>query len=168
MKKYLYIFITSLLLLSGCAEKQQITNSIEHPSDIQYKEQTLSYYDTEEQIKINIFNILENNLKNYQNEGNNILINDDGVIRCISIIDSNVVTYKSISVGDNINKIEESIENVEIPKKNYYRVLFNGSSEEDPTVQNKEEDWLWVNYITDGTYITRIMIYDVKYGQEMR
>ena len=40
----------------------------------------------------------------------------------------------------------------------------------DPTSQNKsaEDDWLLIEYRTDGKNITRISIYDVKYGRELR
>ena len=47
-------------------------------------------------------------------------------------------------------------------------VIFNNNVEEDPTNQNKEDNWIWINYITDGSQITQIQIYDVKYGREMR
>ena len=47
-------------------------------------------------------------------------------------------------------------------------VIFNGTIEEDPTNQNKQDSWIWINYITDGSQITKVQIYDVKFGREMR
>lgn len=167
MRKYFLLFITLLFLLTGCAEKQSNVNGVDNPYEIKCNNQILSYYDTKDQIRIDNFNILENNLQNFWSENNSIFVNQDGIIRCISIMDANVVTYKSISVGDNIKKIEESFENVGT-FQNTYTVLFNGNSEEDSSNQSKGDDWLWINYITDGSKITQIQIYDVQYGREMR
>lgn len=46
-------------------------------------------------------------------------------------------------------------------------VLFNANTEEDPTNQNKEDNWIWITYYTDGSQITSIQIYDVLYGSVM-
>ena len=89
------------------------------------------------------------------------------MIRCISVANKTVKTYKGISVGDNINKIE-NIFSCEYKVGDNYMVIFNNNVEEDPTNQNKEDNWIWINYITDGSQITQIQIYDVKYGREMR
>ena len=40
-------------------------------------------------------------------------------------------------------------------------VIFNDGVEEDPKNQNKEDDWLWINYITDSKNIIQIQIYDI-------
>ena len=121
-------------------------NGVDNPYEIKYNNQILSYYDTKDQIRIDNFKISENNLQNFWSENNSILVNQDGIIRCISIMDANVVTYKSISVGDNIKKIEESFENVGT-FQNTYTVLFNGNSEEDSSNQSIGDDWLWINCI---------------------
>ena len=68
---------------------------------------------------------------------------------------------------DKINLIEDAFA-YEYKIDNKYMVIFNGTIEEDPTNQNKQDDWLWINYITDGSQITKIQIYDVKFGREMR
>lgn len=49
-----------------------------------------------------------------------------------------------------------------------YSVLFNGSTEVNPTETDKDDSWIWINYTYDNDKITDISIYDVKYGREMR
>lgn len=161
------VLFTSLFLLSGCTENQANVDRVQTPYEVTYNGQTLSYYDTKDQINISNFNILENNLQNYRDKSNNVLVNEDGVIRYISVTTSDIVTYSSIHVGDSIKKITDSF-SFEYQSGNNYMVIFDGESEENPANQNKNENWLWINYITDGTQITQIQIYDVKFGSEMR
>ena len=170
MKKKSLLFIALLFLLSGCGQKP----SVDHPYEINYRGKTLSYYDTEDEIDTDVFDILENKPTNLlDNEKNTILVNEDGEIRCISILDSDIITYKSISVGDNVSKIEKSFDNVFIGERSSsdatnYMVVFNGDDiEEDPTNQNKEDSWIWIGYITENSKIIMIRIYDVKYGYKM-
>ena len=169
MKKKSLLFIALLFLLSGCGQRP----SVDHPYEVKYGEKTLSYYDTEDEIDINVFDVLENRYANlFGNEKNTVLVNEEGVIRCISILDSDIITYKSISVGDNVSKIEKSFENVFIAESSSdavnYMVVFNGDDiEEDPTNQNKEDSWICIGYITENSKIIMIRIYDVKYGYKM-
>lgn len=166
MKKHLLLLITSLFLLSGCSSSESNKISVKNPYEIAKGTYTLSYYDTENNIGIDDFNVLENNLRNFQDKNNNIIVNDNGAIRCITIVDDTVKTFQSISVGDKIDKIEQSFNN-EYQNGDNYMVLFNNNTEEDPTNQNKDDTWIWITYYTDGSQITQIQIYDVKYGREM-
>lgn len=167
MKKHFLLLIISLFLLPGCSQNESNEININNPYEIAKGTSTLSYYDTEDNININDFNVLENNLQNFQDKNNNIIINDSGEIRCITIVDNTVKTFQSISVGDKINKIEESFDN-EYQNGNTYSVLFNNSTEEDPTNQSKEDNWIWITYFTDGSEITSIQIYDVLYGSKLK
>ncbi len=167
MKKHFFFLITLLFVLSGCSKNDSKEIIINNPYEIAKGETTLSYYDTEDNIDIDGFNVIENTIQNFQDKNNNIIVNDDGVIRCITIVDDTVKTFKSISSGDSIDKIEDSFE-YEYKTASYYNVVFNGNIEEDVTNQDKEDNWIWITYYIDDEKVTSIQIYDVKYGREMK
>lgn len=167
MKKYFLPFIALLFLLSGCSQSKPEETSVNNPYEIAKGAITLSYYDTEDNISIDGFNIVNNNLQNFQDKNDNIIVNDDGTIRCITIVSDTVKTFQSISVGDSIEKIEESFDN-EYQNGNNYMVLFADGTEQDPANPDKQSTWIWITYFTDGSKITSIQIYDVKYGSELR
>ena len=96
-----------------------------------------------------------------------IIVNDDGTIRCITVVNNTIKTFQSISVGDSTERIEESFDN-EYQNGNNYMVLFADETEQDPANPDKEDTWIWITYFTDGSKITSIQIYDVKYGSELR
>lgn len=167
MKKILPLFIAFSFCLTGCVPQGK-TNStgINNPYDINVNGNILSY-NSKDNIDTKIFKIGTSTTDVIPNKEENIIdINDDGIIRCVSIVDNKIITYNNISVGDPINKIEESYE-YEYKSDNNYMVIFDENIEEDPMNQNKEDNWLWINYITDGKNITRIQIYDYKYGKVM-
>ena len=152
MKKILPIFVALSLCFTGCASQKETKSvDINNPHEIIINGEILSYYD---EIPLDTNNAYE-------------LSTNENKIRSITIKDSSVSTYKDISVGDSITKIIESFEHEYNIGENYM-VIFNNGIEEEPTNQNKEDNWLWINYITDGKNITQIQIYDVKYGFEMR
>ena len=167
MKKYLFTFIIISFLLTGCYSKTEVQEiTINNPYEIAIGNELLSYYGN----KVNIpkcFDVLDISINNVQNQSNYVLVNNENSIRCISITDKDIITYKQISVGDNTNLIEDAFSN-EYKIDNDYMVIFNGITEEDPTNKNKKDDWIWINYITDGSQITKIQICDVKFGSEMR
>lgn len=167
MKKCFLLLITSFLLLSGCSSSKSNEITINNPYEITNGTSTLSYFDTEDNISMDGFNVIENNIQNFQDKNNNIIVNDSGAIRCITVVDDTVKTFKSISIGDGIDKIEKSFNN-EYQIDDNYMVLFNDGIEEDPTNQNKEDAWIWITYYTDGSKITSIQIYDVLFGRESR
>lgn len=167
MKKHFLPFIALLFLLSGCSQSKSEEISVNNPYEIAKGSITLSYYDTEDNIGIDGFNIVENNLQNFQDKSDNIIVNDNGSIRCITVVDDTVKTFQSISVGDGTEKIEESFDN-EYQNGNNYMVLFAGETEQNPANPSKEDSWIWITYFTDGSKITSIQIYDVKYGSELR
>ena len=47
-------------------------------------------------------------------------------------------------------------------------LFFAGGTEQDPANPDKEDSWIWITYFTDGSKITSIQIYDVKYGSELK
>lgn len=165
MKKYFLFLVVSLFLLSGCS-----SNEPDNPYEIMKDTSTLSYYDKKDDIDLEGFNVLENTVKNIFDKDNNIIVNDDGIIRCITIIDDTVKTFKSISVGDEIDKVEEAFDYGHEDNGSYY-VLFNGNTEEDSTSQSKEDTWLWIHYYidyTDDSKIEFIRIYDVRFGRDLK
>lgn len=167
MKKHFLTFIALLFLLYGCSQSKSEEISVSNPYEIAKGATTLSYYDTEDNISIDGFNIVENNLQNFQEKNDNIIVSDDGAIRCITVINDTIKTFQSISVGDSPEKIEESFDN-EYQNGHNYMVLFAGGTEEDPANPNKEDSWIWITYFTDGDKITSIQIYDVLYGSELK
>ena len=167
MKKYLFTFIVISFLLTGCSSKTEAQETtVNNPYEISIDNEILSYYENKDDVpkSFEVLNISESNL---QNDSDNVLVNNENSIRCISITNKNVITYNKISVGDKIGLIEDAF-TYEYKIDNKYMVIFNGTIEEDPTNQNKQDSWLWINYITDGSRITKIQIYDVKFGREMR
>lgn len=90
------------------------------------------------------------------------------IIRAFTIFDSSVTTFKSISVGDSITKVEDSFEYEYAMGDTMYSVLFDNSTEINPTEEDKDDSWLWINYTYDDDKITSISIYDVKYGRKMQ
>ena len=167
MKKYLFTFIVISFLLTGCSSKTEVQETtINNPYEISIDNEILSYYGNKDSIPKS-FDVLDISASNLQNDSNNVLVNNENSIRCISVTNKDVITYNQISVGDKINLIEDEFA-YEYKIDNKYMVIFNGTIEEDPTNQNKQDSWLWINYITDGSQITKIQIYDVKFGRDMR
>ncbi len=111
MKKHFLLLVTSLFFLSACSQGESNETSVNYPYEIAKDTSTLSYHDTKDNIAIDGFSVLENNLQNFQDKNNNIIVNDNGVIRCITVVDETIKTFQSISVGDGIDKIEESFNN---------------------------------------------------------
>ena len=130
MKKHFLPFVALLFLLSGCSQSNSEEVSVNNPYEIAKGANTLSYYDTEDSISVDGFNIVENNLQNFQDKNDNIIVNDDGTIRCITVVSDTVKTFQSISVGDSTEKVEESFDN-EYQNGNNYMVLFAGGTEQD-------------------------------------
>ena len=167
MKKYLFTFIVISFLLTGCSSKTEVQETtINNPYEISIDNDILSYYGNKDSIPKS-FDVLDISASNLQNDSNNVLVNNENSIRCISVTNKDVITYNQISVGDKISLIEDTFA-YEYNIDNKYMVIFNGTTEEDPTNQNKQDSWIWINYITDGSQITKIQIYDVKFGREMR
>ena len=167
MKKYLFTFIVISFLLTGCSSQTEVQETaINNPYEISIDNEILSYYGNKDDIPKS-FDVLDISASNLQNDSNNVLVNNENSIRCISVTNKDVITYNQISVGDKIDLIEDAFA-YEYKIDNKYMVIFNGTIEEDPTNQNKQDSWLWINYITDGSQITKIQIYDVKFGREMR
>ena len=167
MKKIFCLILTSIVLLTGCSQKQTVDN----PYEILVDNEIFSYYDTIEDIP-EMFSVLDTsveNIINYRKDANqsNIFVDPDGVIRSISIVDDSVVTYKQISVGDNISKIEENYSYIN-KQHTYYAVLLNGNTEVDPAEPNKEDNWILISYNIEDSKITRITISDAKFAHELR
>lgn len=153
MRKNMFVVIgICATLLSGCSKNVQ---SISLPCEIANNNSTISYNDNRDS-------------KSFSEFSNIIITDNEGNIRSFNIDSSDIQTYKDISVGDDIKKIEDSFEYEYAIRDNTYSVLFNDSTEENPTEENKDDSWLWINYTYDNNKITNIYIYDVKYGREMR
>ena len=168
MKKYFTTLIILLLFLTGCSSGKEQNVIINNPYEISIKDKTLSYYDTKSQINEDEFEIFNDGLKAIQNTTNNIIVTDQyEKIRCISITDSEIITYGQIAVGDSIEKVTDTFNNEYKMSNNNYCVLFNKGQEEDPMSEQKDDTWIWINYLTENDVIVRIQIYDVKFGANL-
>lgn len=128
---------------------------VQSPQSISDGENAISYYD-------------KSDTESFLDFKNEVIANEDGIIRCFNINSSDIITYKGISVRDNISKVEDYYEYEYAIGDTKYSVLFNGSTEVNPTETDKDDSWIWINYTYDNDKITNISIYDVKYGREMR
>ena len=162
MKKIVFLILS--IFIVGCGAKHNDTTVVNCPYEILYNNKILSYYGHENEIDKDEFNVVANGLFFSQNtDQNTVIVNEEGSIRSISITDEKIVTYKQISVGDSIEEVIDAFDN-EYELGNGYSVLFDGVIEEDPASENKSSDWIWINYTTDDSKITRITIYDVEFG----
>lgn len=157
MKKYLLLIMSLLFLLSGCSR-------VNNPYEIKKGTSTLSYYDTEDSFSENGFTIIDRH-PTYLPSDNCIVVRR-GMVRCIYIIDEDIITYKGISVGDNVDKIGDTFSNIQ-QSQHIYNVLINNNTEEDPDDPDKEDTWIWIIYYTDDSKITAIQICDVLYGSSL-
>ena len=71
------------------------------------------------------------------------------------------------TVGDSIEKVTDTFNNEYKMNDDNYCVLFNESQEEDPMNEQKDDSWIWINYLTENDTIVRIQIYDVKFGANL-
>ena len=94
-------------------------------------------------------------------------MNNENEIRSITITNKDVKTYKDISVGDKIEKVQFNY-NYENEMGDNIFVTINGDKEIDPETENKPEDTIYINYYYDNDTITKIAIYDATYATTMR
>lgn len=73
---------------------------------------------------------------------------------------------RHMSVGDSIEKVTDTFNNEYKMSDNNYCVLFN-ESQEDPMNEQKDDSWIWINYLTENDTIVRIQIYNVKFGANL-
>jgi uncharacterized protein YceK len=164
MKKISALF-SICILLSGCSLNIK-TISVDNPYEVLANGETISYYDTININNVDCFEISHDttDMIGAVDKPNTIIVNDEGEIRLFLITDNRVATYKNISVGDSVSKIEDAF-SYEETTGNIYTVLFNGIDEQNPTIYDKEDSWIWIDYITDGEKIECIEISDVKFGK---
>ena len=93
--------------------------------------------------------MLENaadNIIGIRNRSDNCIIVRDGVIRSVFIVDEDIVTYKGISVGDSVDKIENAFSK-EYQLQDSYSIIYNEDAEEVSIEQEKEENYLIQNLL---------------------
>lgn len=170
MKKHFLLFLTLLFLLSGCSGGKAKEISVNHPYEIAKGTSTLSYYDTGDNIHMEGIRVEE--LTDYHwpeliDQMESFILVNDGKVRYIFIADEDVVTYRQISVGDDIDKVKRAFRQIR-QWSDDYEVLFNKDDEEEPFGENKEDDWICIDYRTDGSKITAIFIRDVTFTNKLR
>ena len=116
MRKLLLLFITSILLLSGCGS--QAANDAANPYELKVDSEVLSIYDDQTKFEENDFKTFYEGISLSEDddfvgfmtcESNCILIKNN-VVSAITVHDENTITYKSISPGDDNSKIEDAYE----------------------------------------------------------
>ena len=100
-------------------------------------------------------------------DGVELTSNTDNEVRSITITNKEVKTYKNISVGDKIEKVQSDY-NYENEIGNTILVTIDDDKEIDPETENKPEDTIYINYYYDNDTITKIAIYDAIYAVTMR
>jgi len=163
MKKYCLLLMFFLFLLSGCSGNEM---SVNNPYEVAKGNSILSYYDTEDNISIDGFQVLDcepENIIGIRAQNENRIFVDEGRIRCIYIVDEDIVTYNQISVGDSIDKIKNTYSQIS-QYEDEYIVIFDNEKEV-PIYQKGEDTWINIMYYTDEEKITAIVIYDGHYAR---
>lgn len=89
-------------------------------------------------------------------------------IRLMVINSDQVNTYQDITVGTPISVVEETFSyemKMDSATVRYY-VMFQGEMEVDPKTAPREG--LWLEYVCENGVITKISLYDVYFGANMR
>ena len=150
MKKILVTLYVSILFLflTGCNKKINTDNQIK-ANQIVYKQKTLTY---------NTSDIDEV----FFNDGIDLVINKENNVRSINITNNEVETYKNISVGDPLSKLQSSYEYEEEMGSNVF-VVIDGENEI-PAISEKSDDSIYINYTCENNKVMSITIYDSKYA----
>ncbi len=166
MKKIITSMLALIFLLSGCSNSSTNKSEVKSPSDILVENKVVSYYDNPDIYKNNGFSVEEKALNSSKSKSNNVFVNKEGKVRCITILDDTVSTYKNISVGSSISEIENAFQ-YENGTTKAYAVLFDGNIEVNPkdTKLKKEDGFIWVNYFIDNNVVTKIQIFDALFAK---
>lgn len=114
MKKILLFFVLFIFILSGCGKK----NTVSNPYEIKTDSEILSIYDDKTKFEENGFKTFysgislsdDNDFAGFVSYSDNRILIDNNVISIITVYDENIITYKSISPGDDSSKIEDTFE----------------------------------------------------------
>ncbi len=148
MKKPRLLLLLSVLAILGCGKAEL------EAGQISYSGKTLTYG--------------ENKVDDvFFTDGVELTSNTDNEVRSITITNKEVKTYKNISVGDKIEKVQSDY-NYENEIGNTILVTIDDDKEIDPETENKPEDTIYINYYYDNDTITKIAIYDAIYAVTMR
>lgn len=192
MKKFLVIGILCTISLVGCNQSADIAKAGMRMSNIAKEEAGIEDYlvdnpkmivDNEYMLEFNATYVESYFLKNYDiysldsesiqawvNKGtinNAAMLDSGGVVRGISIVTPEVLTFKDIQVGDSVNKVLETFE-FEQQLGNGYQVLCMDNKEVDRRLVRLEDTPVSITYIIDGETIVQIDISDSKYQQVLR
>ncbi len=172
MKRKLLLLGTLLMLLSGCAGNKA---GVDNPYEIAKGKSTVSYYDAGDSIELDGFEILERESENVigllSRDSSCIIVRDEQV-RCIYIVDEDVVTYNQIAVGDGVDKLESTYDNIEpfqlSKTASSYITAFDDGVQVDPDSEDMEEDWIRIIYYVEDSRITAIQICDTRFAVTMQ
>lgn len=176
MKKisYLFLIISTLLLLSSCEKK---TVTVKGPDEILTEGKIIEYSYSLEQVEDKLGegepdeDHTSDRFDSYKfSDDLIILFNKEDKLRMIDIEDDDIKTYKNICVGDDIDKVVDNFK-YEIDAKSCYSVYFDGDKEFDAMDKNKRltSDWITITYYMDeDDEIERILIMDNDYALLMK
>lgn len=187
MKKFLLLFISSILFISGCSGLSASVPA--NPYEVKAGSKVLSLYDdAKETFEENRFEIYESTEDpfyitydvDYTDWNNYILYRnreDINKIGCIYLFDNSVLTYKSISIGDDLNKLKKTFDKLYIQEDDdcetsdvygYLRfcaAFFNSKGEEVSSLNELDENekGTYIIYLTDeNDIIVNILLRDMK------
>lgn len=114
MKKILLLLVSSILILSGCGSQ----NTFSNPYEIKADSEILSIYDDKTEFEENGFKTFysgislsdDNDFAGFISYNSNRILIDNNAISIITVYDESIITYKSISPGDDSSKIEDTFE----------------------------------------------------------
>lgn len=161
MKKIFLLYVSCLFLVSGCGSGQSA--SIDNPYEIKVGSETLSLYDDVDKFAENGFEVFEDRIFPEQNNETNCITVPHDEIYAIDIYENNVMTYKSISIGDDISKVTDTFSCVENlwSDDTVYGVCFDTDNNELP-LENEADDGTFICYTTADSKIKRIFIMSLK------
>lgn len=115
MKKILLLFISSILILSGCGNQSTVSK----PYEIKADSGILSIDDDKTKFEENGFKTFyrgislsnDNDFAGFVNCNDNCILLDNDAVYMITVYSESIITYKSISPGDDSSKIEDTFEN---------------------------------------------------------
>lgn len=166
MKKILLLFISSILILSGCGNQNTISNLYEIKTD----SEILSIYDDQTKFEEKDFKTFydgislsdDNDFVGFVNYNDNCILVDNNAISTMKIYDESIITYKSISPGDDSSKIEDTFENNQRSEyddgQSKYTIFFDKNGKELKDEDIEEEKAYSLSYDVTNSKIKYITI----------
>lgn len=158
------VMIMSVAALCGCGKKAEDLKPYEWIMD----GEVVSYYDSVKEIDATICPTFSEFFEGRKSDSKNYVVSKDGEeIRTFITLDSSVVTYKGICVGDNISVVEDSFSYEYRYEGVSCVVYFDGTVEVDPEVHGYDDDLSILYYLEEEGVIQEIFVMDGLFNRTM-